>query len=591
MPVAKSSKKSGGRFKKFLGKFATSSLILISTITILLALFESAFADKYFPQTFIGDTNVSLLTRAQATRAVSAKFSQRKQAKLQIEGRNFTIDLSSTPAKIDYSVIDLAFLNGHSGFLPQKLFAQMKTLILKSVFIPTVSVNADSQLEHIARAVYKEPVDAQIIFNDTVTQEGTPSADIQIKEGKDGTQLDKDTLEKNISDFLTRGIFNGRLPLTALPPKISTGRARKAKLVLETSITKPLILKFESSSWTIDAKQLLTLLDLASGQDRLLDKDKAFDFLNQVASQIDRPVQEGQFEFNQQTQRATAFNPSQEGRKLDVDKTYLLLTQAYAEETSGDIALPVDIVKPKIATADVNNLGIKQLLGQGISYFAGSIPNRIYNIGLTASKINGVLVAPGDIFSFNQTVGDISAATGFKPAYVIKEGRTVLDDGGGVCQDSTTLFRAVLNAGLPIAKRTAHAYRVGYYEQGFPPGLDATVYYPSVDFQFKNDTAHYILIQAYVKGNALFVNLYGTSDGRISTISTPIVKNQTPPPPDLRQDDPTLPKGTVKQVDWAAWGANVTFTRTVTRGNDTLVNETWYSNYKPWQAVYLVGTQ
>ncbi|MBI4040150.1 VanW family protein, partial [Candidatus Daviesbacteria bacterium] len=137
---------------------------------------------------------------------------------------------------------------------------------------------------------------------------------------------------------------------------------------------------------------------------------------------------------------------------------------------------------------------------------------------------------------------------------------------------------------------TAHAYRVGYYEQGFPPGLDATVFAPSVDFKFKNDTPASILIQSYTVGLTLYVDLYGTSDGRVAKISTPIVTNQTPPPPPLNQDDPTLPKGTTKQVDWSAWGANVIFTRTVIRDGQTLINETYRSNYRPWQAIFLVGT-
>jgi vancomycin resistance protein YoaR len=199
------------------------------------------------------------------------------------------------------------------------------------------------------------------------------------------------------------------------------------------------------------------------------------------------------------------------------------------------------------------------------------------------------LLSPGEVFSFNQAVGDISAETGYKQAYVIKEGRTVLDDGGGVCQVSTTLFRAVLYAGLPVIERTAHAYRVGYYEQGFPPGLDATVFYPTVDFKFKNDTPAYLLIQTVISGSKLYFNLYGTSDGRVTTLSKSTVTDQTPPPPDLKQDDPTLPKGEVKQVDWAAWGAKVSFTRTVTREGEEIIKETWRSNYRPWQAVYLVG--
>jgi vancomycin resistance protein YoaR len=200
-------------------------------------------------------------------------------------------------------------------------------------------------------------------------------------------------------------------------------------------------------------------------------------------------------------------------------------------------------------------------------------------------------VPPGENFSFNKSVGDIDGASGYKPAYVIKSGRTVLDDGGGVCQVSTTIFRAVLNSGLPVVARTAHAYRVGYYEQGFSPGLDATVFSPSVDFIFKNDTNSFVLIQAYRDGLTLYVDLYGTSDGRVATVSKPVVTSVTPAPPDLRQDDPTLPKGTVKQVDFAAAGANVSFNRTVTRAGQTLISETFKSNFKPWQAIYLVGTQ
>ncbi len=202
-----------------------------------------------------------------------------------------------------------------------------------------------------------------------------------------------------------------------------------------------------------------------------------------------------------------------------------------------------------------------------------------------------MLIPPGEVFSFTNTVGDITAATGFKQAYVIKSGRTVLDDGGGICQVSTTLFRAALNAGLPIVSRTAHAYRVGYYEQGYAPGIDATIYYPSVDFQFKNDTPKYLLIQTRVIGTSLTIDLYGTSDGRTTSMTKPVITSQTPPPPEIRQDDPTLPKGTVKQVDFAAWGANVSFSRKVVRQGEVLQNEVFRSNYRPWQAVFLVGTK
>jgi len=204
------------------------------------------------------------------------------------------------------------------------------------------------------------------------------------------------------------------------------------------------------------------------------------------------------------------------------------------------------------------------------------------------------LIAPAEVFSFNQALGEVSDKTGYKPAYVIKEKKTILDDGGGVCQVSTTLFRAALAAGLPIEERHAHAYRVSYYEQGgFGPGLDATVYAPKIDLKIKNDTPAYILIQTKVdtKNAILTFELYGTSDGRKAIVGKPRVWDQVPPPPDLYQDDPTLPKGEVKQVDFAAWGARTAFDWKVERNGETLQNRTFYANFQPWQAIYLRGTR
>ncbi len=568
------------KLKKYLHvKIHLLPIILSVTLLLLVILTYQVFlADKYYPFTYVGDTNISFLTEGQAIRKLQSSFEQRSSEKLLFD--SYTIDLATSSAKIDYSTLDLT--SNHTE--------QLKTLFFKLIISPKVSLSLDKQLDIIAQSVNKEPQNAQLLFNETTSPEGTPSSNIAIKEGVDGLSLDKSQLEKQISDYLLTGEYLNLLPVKTIPPVVNTAQVLRAKEALESSQTKPVKLLFASRVWLIDTKQLLTLLDLTSGENLLLDKNKTYVFLKQIASEIDQDVTEGLFEFNPGTKRVTAFKPSQEGRKLDLDKTYQLITDALTNE-SRDITLPVSVVKPKIQTSDVNSLGIKELLGHGVSNFAGSIPNRIYNVNLTASKINGVLIPPGEIFSFNQTVGDISAATGFKQAYVIKEGRTVLDDGGGVCQDSTTLFRAVLNAGLPVIKRTAHAYRVGYYEQGFPPGLDATVFYPSVDFQFKNDTPSHILIQAYTSGLTLYVDLYGTSDGRIATLSKPVVTNQTPPPPELRQDDPTLPKGAVKQVDFPAWGARVYFSRTITRGSETPIKEDFVSNYKAWQAVYLVGTQ
>lgn len=297
--------------------------------------------------------------------------------------------------------------------------------------------------------------------------------------------------------------------------------------------------------------------------------------------------------------RVTTFRPSNNGMEIDRDVFTHTLTSRIpfivqvGKPESYVFNLPIKILKPKVTTDQANNLGIQELIGSGTSLFQHSIPNRVHNITIATAKFNGVLIAPNETFSFGKTLGDVSAYTGYKQAYVIQNGHTVLGDGGGVCQVSTTFFRALLNAGLPIVERHAHDYRVGYYEQDSPPGFDATVFVPSVDLQFTNDTGHHILIQTQLDtiNMQLTFLLYGTKDNRNVTISKPLITNQTPAPAPLYQDDPTLPKGTVNQIDFAAPGARVVFTRLVTRNNKTILNDTFVSNYRPWQAVYLRGTK
>lgn len=303
--------------------------------------------------------------------------------------------------------------------------------------------------------------------------------------------------------------------------------------------------------------------------------------------------------FTVENNRVTAFQQSKDGQKIDYEKlnktldTYVHKIVAGTTEKNIVLSIPVTVLKPEVSTEKANNLGIVEVISTGESHFVGSIPNRVHNIALAASKINGILVAPNEVFSFNKSIGDISRYTGYKEAYVISGGKTVLGDGGGVCQVSTTLFRSVLNAGLPIVERYGHAYRVGYYEQQSAPGFDATIYVPTVDFKFKNDTKHHILIQSYVDPSTMTLTftIYGTKDGRQVSITNPVVSSQTPPPAPVYQDDPSLPKDTIKQVEYAAAGAVVSFSRTVMKDGKVYISDEYTTRYRPWGAVYLKGTK
>ena len=319
--------------------------------------------------------------------------------------------------------------------------------------------------------------------------------------------------------------------------------------------------------------------------------------ISSLAKQIDVKPTEPLFNF--QNGRAVTFQLGANGKSLDEETLkneivdYLKSSVLSNQSEKLALAMPVKTIYATNATDEANKLGLKEEVAQGTSIFLGSSADRIYNISLAAEKLNGVIIKPGEVFSFDQTVGDISTLKGYRQAYVIDNGHTVLGDGGGVCQVSTTMFRAALNAGLPIIERNQHAYRVGYYEEDSGPGIDAAIYSPTVDLKFKNDTGHALLIQTALdlSEDRLTFSLYGTKDGRISSISTPVVTSTTPAPPALYQDDPTLPAGQIKQVDFSANGADVYFTRTVTKNGKVLYYDKFTSDYKPWQAVYLRGTK
>jgi len=219
--------------------------------------------------------------------------------------------------------------------------------------------------------------------------------------------------------------------------------------------------------------------------------------------------------------KVSAFAISKNGSEINPEKSLGVVVEALKKDPyTKDLKLETNILKPEVSSSDTEQYGIKELIGEGVSNFRGSPKNRIHNIGVGAARFNGVLIKPGEEFSFIKTLGPVDASTGYLPELVIKTDKTVPEFGGGMCQVSTTTFRAALNSGLKITARTNHAYPVQYYN---PQGLDATVYIPNPDLRFINDTPGYILIQTHIEGTQLFFDFYGTSDGRQTKIVGPFI--------------------------------------------------------------------
>jgi vancomycin resistance protein YoaR len=191
--------------------------------------------------------------------------------------------------------------------------------------------------------------------------------------------------------------------------------------------------------------------------------------------------------------------------------------------SGGTVEAPVTYVKPAIDSTNLDKLGITTLLGSGQSNYSGSSDGRATNVAVGASLLNGTLIPPQSEFSFNDSIGWIDEDKGFVEAQVIDGEKIGQDIGGGICQVSTTVFRAAYLAGLPVTEWWPHRFRIGFYEyDGWDPGLDASILQPTedpatwADFKFENPSSSWMLVESWTDGVNVVVNIYGLILGTTS---------------------------------------------------------------------------
>ncbi|MBI5254659.1 VanW family protein [Candidatus Falkowbacteria bacterium] len=336
-----------------------------------------------------------------------------------------------------------------------------------------------------------------------------------------------------------------------------------------------------------------------------LDKDLVKNYLSAISQTINQEAKDAKFQIT--NNKVTEFQASETGRELDIDKSFDSVVDAFILQNKESVDLVVNETLPRVATQDVNNLGIKELVGVGVSNYAGSPPNRIHNIGVGSASLNGLLIKPDEEFSLNKALGKADASTGYLQEMVIKGDKTIPEYGGGLCQIGTTMFRVALAAGLSITERRPHSYRVVYYE---PAGTDATIYTPHPDVRFVNDTGHYLLLQTKIIGLNVRFELWGAKDGRKVSFEgqnktedlsklKPVIYNITQPGPPKEVESDKLAPGEKKRTEIAHNGADAYFYRFIEwpaetntqplAGQSGAIKEKWSSHYVPWQAVWLIG--
>lgn len=325
---------------------------------------------------------------------------------------------------------------------------------------------------------------------------------------------------------------------------------------------------------------LLTVRDRVSADSRAVARVVA-----RLGAAYDRPSVNARYVLDPQNQLQVKAH--QDGWKMDSAQARKMLLEAIFKPETAEISLPVVAKPAPVQAADLPPVDKLQLLAEATTAYAGSAPDRVANIHAAARNLDGYIVPAGRVFDFNTGIGNISPENGFKEALVISGGRTVKGVGGGVCQVSTTTFRALYKAGLPVVERNQHAYRVRWYDPIV--GFDAAVYQPYLNLRMMNDTPGPVVVRTIPTPTTLTVRLFGIPDGRKVAISDPTILSTTPHPPAQYVVEPTLKKGQVVQVDWAVDGMRTRITRTVTSASGESKTDVLNSNFKPWRAVYQVG--
>lgn len=379
-------------------------------------------------------------------------------------------------------------------------------------------------------------------------------------------------------------------PGKQMPPEIITADCESLKNQVEKLINlSPIGLRYENKN--IDYITASVLADWAKVKKSekeesllYLDEDEIREYLKEkIEPLIKKEPIATKFSFRNGSLQKT--NTAKTGLELNFD-----LTVSALKDLQNNPVRIINLSVTKLSVADIKSssiYGIKELIGKNSTEIISSSANRLKNIKNGAFLITGLLVAPGEEFSLLDVLQPFDDTNGFVKESVIQNGEMVADFGGGLCQLSTTFFRALLDAGLSITERTNHTYWLVYYN---PPGTDATIFDPAPDLKFVNDTNNYILIQSNVDNKLnLNIELWGTKDGRIAEKTEPVIYNIVYPGKAKMIPSWSLPRGEIDCFSPAYKGADTYFDYAVTYQNGAIKKQRFRSHYVPSRAVCYIG--
>jgi len=573
---------------------------LLLLLVISAAGFDLAYADRIHPGVRALGMDLGGLRPEEARAALSARLAAFAQEPLVFEYDDRTWETTPTALglRLDVAALaDAAYAVGRQGGPLEHLIRPAAALFGRRDLPqpPALLDEARVQryLEDLAAAVDRPLADAQLSID--------PDGRVVYVAHQTGRRLQLAATRDRLGKALMVG-ETLRVPLAVqetLPP-VTDADLATARQQAERYLGAPVVLQLGDDSWTLSPAELVAAVELEGPKNRPTGarlKDAALEqAVRRKVQQVNRPASNARFEFAEGSLRT--IRESQEGREVDFPATLALVRKAI---DSGEraVQVPARITQPSVTSEQRDQLGIREQIARGETRFAGSSPPKIHNIKLAASRIHGVVIPPGAMFSFNQELGPTTLDSGYQVGWGIASTgdgshATVPSVAGGICQVATTLLQPVFWGGYQLEERHHHLYWIPAY--GMAPlgrvGLDATVDEDTgLDFRFINSSPDYVLIQAVTDDTSLSISLYGTKPSWDVKVDGPKISNRrTARTEVVRYPEPTLPWGQQFQVEAAGDGFDVVIVRTVADGSGSRTL-TLKTHYEPSQNMVAVGVR
>lgn len=581
----------------------SGSFLLFMVLGLFLVAFQMRHADRIFPGVSVYGVNLGGMTVEEAKHTLAGRFSYPAEAVFTFRDGDKIWPLTAADLGVTFDIeatVQQAYSAGHGSDIFTDVVEQANAWFNGISIAPVMSYDesvAAARLNEIAAAINRPAVNASLTMNGMV---------VETTDGQTGRTLDISATLSRLREAVLGMQTGVEIPLVIneTPPLVWNVDEPAGKIRAALSAPLTLVATDETGQtlgpWMATVDQIASVLRV----ERINNGDgtqsytvqvnlSPFEaYLNTLAPGLVVAPRNGRFHFNETTGQLEVIQPAVSGRSLNILETLKHMEAAVFDPANRIVSMVFDYTLPRYHNqVTAAELGIVQIVSEATTYYAGSGPNRRSNIALAASKFDGVIIGPGEEFSFNAILGEIGPETGFLEDKVIFGGQTTLGYGGGACQVSTTAYRAAFGGGFAITERNSHGYRVGYYEQrGFPPGLDAAIWQPERDFRFQNNTPYHLLIETsvYPAENALQFRFYSTKYWN-AEIENAVIKDIVPPLPTTYEVNPDLKPGEIVQVDYSAEGADVTVYRKVYDMQGKLVLEdAEYTHYLPWGARYEV---